>query len=244
MPTYALDYPMLDQMSLADLKQSMPATGGALPATGGTLETLGLKTGGNKRASEGESTDAPEPKAMPKALRKAPMNAYDCTRATPLDDRRVPERREKRKPPTPDGGGMHPPACTGPVGTVPASLGTVPEDEPADGYLPATGVIAAGAMAERNYLRWAALDEPADGDPSSSSSSHPPRASLQQTAIPQVTDDDLEEIGAVPYYRNRQGFVVNAMNERIDPLGRLTRPRGCKGKHSSRRYKERGWYEG
>ena len=214
MPTYAADYPMLDPMSVADLKQSLPATGAALPATGGTPETLGLKSGGNKRASEGESTDAPEPKAMPKALRKAPMNAYDCPRAIPMDDLRVPERREKCKPPMfPSRTGMNPPACTGPVGTVPASLGTVPEDEPADGDLPATG-----------------------GDPSSGSSSHPPCASLPQAAS-QPVPDDIAEFGTITVYRNKLGQVVNARNERVDSMGRLTRPRGNKGKYSSTKWR-------
>jgi len=45
------------------------------------------------------------------------------------------------------------------------------------------------------------------------------------------------EVVPVTLFINHQGNRVNALGERCDELGRLTKPRGAKGKGSSRNWR-------
>ena len=133
-PTFATDVPLLAPVSAEELHRDLPVH---KPAT------CGFKSGGNKRTSEAEPADAPHAKAM---------KAYDSARPTPIQEgSRSPEPRLYRRPPVLPLGRewRDPPVLTGPpkrpasppVPGQPSSswLGTVHEEEPANGGQPATG---------------------------------------------------------------------------------------------------------
>ena len=138
---------------------------------------------------------------------------------------RMPEVRQKRKPPLLPGNiDWHdPPVMTGPRNPSPPVPGQ------ASSYW-------LGTVHEDSVAAPATVAEPATGG---SSSSHDRSASQPRAAI------DLEgatEVEGAKLYQNRYGQLVNERNERVDKFGRLTRARGVKGSTSSRRW--RGWLEG
>jgi hypothetical protein len=90
----------------------------------------------------------------------------------------------------------------------------------------------------------AALQLPVDRQPGKGGPAQPQALQLPVDRHPGSSDDPvqpfttagLQQLPAPALFIDLQGHLVNERGERVDHLGRLTRPRGAKGKTSSKRW--------